>query len=191
MSTQAFFLSLVLLVVSFGTACAQRDTVQIDQIVVNSYETKREKGILINSVKQGRWLIFRVNASGKEQLVEESLFERGVCTQRKELVYNDTISQKPDHYWVSRYDNNENILSEDFFSTSDGKQFSHRYESPNRRYTTYYHPNGKISSEGWSVLSLVRSGCDAGSRLFQYTGKWKDYDETGKLVETRNYPKRD
>ena len=50
--------------------------------------------------------------------------------------------------------------------------------------TTYYHPNGKISSQGKTQLDLTEKQIH-----WYYQGDWKFYNEEGKLIGIKTYEK--
>ena len=66
----------------------------------------------------------------------------------------------------------------DFPITIEGK----KQIPPNRCYTINFHPNGRAKSEG-ILLYYEDSMLD---NTFEY-GEWKYYDESGNLIETKNF----
>lgn len=65
------------------------------------------------------------------------------------------------------------------YSVTVGEQ---KQVPPNRCHTTFFHPNGRIASEG----IMLFDGDPMGDFTFEY-GEWKYYDDSGNLTETKNF----
>lgn len=81
---------------------------------------------------------------------------------------------------VGKYKNGEKIGV--WRTTFHGKKYQKDKIRKSVIKTKFYHPNGKIMQKGKSRLDIS----DA-ERHWYYFGKWKYFDEKGKLERVRNY----
>lgn len=81
---------------------------------------------------------------------------------------------------VGRYDHGDEIRRWKYFQ--GGKKFKVERYRDSVCETTFFHRNGKIASQGITRVVLTEK-----ERHWFYSGDWKHFDETGKLVLIRNY----
>ena len=70
------------------------------------------------------------------------------------------------------------------FNTDGSKCVKKRYYG-NKTKEVWYHPSGRIEAKGWSKLLLD----DPKEISYYWDGKWKFYDEKGKLLKISIYVK--
>lgn len=113
----------------------------------------------------------------------------------KSKLLNQTVERKREGIWIEKYSidsaqyksigkyrNDDPIKKWRYYL--DGKIIKREKHKGNSSFTRFYHQNGKIQSQGKTVLDT----CTKYAHWY-YSGSWNFYNTNGKMIMKRNYDK--
>lgn len=113
----------------------------------------------------------------------------------KSKLLNQTVERKREGIWIEKYSmdsaqyksigkyrNDDPIKKWRYYL--DGKIIKREKHKGNGSFTRFYHQNGKIQSQGKTVLDT----CTKYAHWY-YSGSWNFYNTNGKMIMKRNYDK--